>query len=69
MKISEISLLYNYILNQRNQLEDELSDSQARLRYRNISETECLELALLKERYNTFIQVTTHIIDLLKLSD
>lgn len=63
----EISLVLSYIYNNRLRLEREIEEAQTRIRYRDIGETECIELALLKERYNTFMEITGHILALLKL--
>ena len=68
MTNNEISLVFSYIYAQRVQLERSIDEAQARFRYRNLTETECLELALLKERYNTFLEVTGHIKSLLNLN-
>ncbi len=68
MTNKEISLVFSYIYSQRVNLERQINDFQSRLRYRNITETECLEFALLKERYNMFLEVTGHIKSLLCLN-
>lgn len=67
MRECEVNLLCAYIYNNRIMYERQIEESQARLRFRDISETECFELALLKERYNTFLEVTGQIQGLLKL--
>ena len=65
MKQSELSLLYIY--NNRLMLKNEVRTMQANLRYREIDVIDCLELALAVERYNTFIETTNQIKNLLKL--
>lgn len=67
MKQSELSLLYSYIYNNRLMLKNEVRTMQANLRYREIDVIDCLELALAVERYNTFIETTNQIKNLLKL--
>lgn len=67
MKKVEINLVYNYIYNQRQKLEEELKQQQANLRYRKIDIVDCIETACLIERLNTFRQTTVDILQLLKL--
>ncbi|NLE04582.1 MAG: hypothetical protein GX638_07255 [Crenarchaeota archaeon] len=69
MNNQEKTLIFMYIYNQRVHMERELSERQARLRCRSISETECIEYALLHERYNTFREVTGHIMALLNMDE
>lgn len=67
MKKVEINLVYNYIYNNRQRLEEELRQQQANLRYRKIDIVDCIETACLIERVNTFRQTTKDILQLLKL--
>ena len=69
MNQKEILLVFSYIYNNRIRLEQELQEMQARYRCRELSTTECIELALLKERFSTFLEVTGHIRALLKLGE
>ena len=47
----------------------EIAEMQAELRCREVGVNDCLELALAKERYNTFMETTKHIRILLKIGD
>lgn len=67
MKKVEINLVYNYIYNHRQRLEEELRQQQANLRYRKIDVVDCIETACLIERVNTFRQTTKDILQFLKL--
>lgn len=67
MREKEIILLLQYIVNNKQALEEELRELQQRIRYRKISVDDCLELAICRERLNMFNQVTHDIVALLKL--
>lgn len=67
MREKEIILLLQYIVNNKQALEEELRELQQRIRYRKISVDDCLELALCRERLSTFNQTTRDIVALLKL--
>lgn len=67
MREKEIILLLQYIVNNKQALEEELRELQQRIRYRKISVDDCLELALCRERLSMFNQVTHDIVALLKL--
>lgn len=67
MRKNEINLVYNYIYNHRQRLEEELRQQQSNLRYRKIDVVDCIETACLIERLNTFRQTTVDILQLLKL--
>lgn len=67
MREKEIILLLQYILHNKQELERELRERQQSLRYRKISVTDCMELALCKERLLMFEQTTRNIVALLKL--
>ena len=67
MKQTEFTLLCSYIYNNRQRLEDEISQMQTNLRFRKIDLNDCIELALAKQRLETFVEVTGHIIQLLNL--
>lgn len=69
MKRKELSLLYNYIYNNRYNLEDELKQLQTNLRYRSIDVVDCSELICAMERYNTFMQVSKDIMSLLNMKE
>ena len=65
----EIILLLQYIVNNRQELEQELRELQQNVRYRKVSVNDCLELALCRERLSMFNQVTRDIVSLLKLGN
>lgn len=67
VKKVEINLVYNYIYNNRQRLEEELRNQQAKLRYRKIDVVDCIETACVIERLNTFRQMSCDILQLLKL--
>lgn len=67
MKRWEINTVYNYIYNNRQRLEEELREQQAKLRYRKIDVVDCIETACIIERLNTFRQMSCDILQLLKL--
>lgn len=67
MREKEIILLLQYIVHNRQELEQELRELQQNLRYRKINVNDCLELALCKERLSVFDQTTRDIVALLKL--
>lgn len=61
MKKSELTLLYSYILNNDIRLKNEINTRQAHLRFREVSVTDCIELACLINQYDTFKEITNHI--------
>lgn len=69
MKHTELSLLYAYMCNNRNRLEEEVRELQTNLRFRKIGVADCIELASALERLDTFKQVTKDIRILLKMCD
>lgn len=69
MNQKELSLLYSYILNNELRLKDEINTRQAHLRFREVSVTDCIELAFLINQYDTFKETTNHIRILLNLEE
>ena len=67
MKKVEINLVYNYIYNHRQRLEEDLRQQQANLRYRKIDVVDCMELMCAMERYQMFLAMSKDILQLLKL--
>ncbi len=67
MREKEIILLLQYIINNKQNLEQELIERQQALRYRRITVEDSIELALCRERLNMFNQVTRDIATILKL--
>ena len=58
-------LIYSYIYNNVQLLENEVQQLQSNLRYRRIDTVDCFELALALQRLETFREVTEHILYLL----
>lgn len=67
MRKNELSLLYSYIYNQQSRYEQEIRQSQTNIRYRKIDIVDCFELMCCIERYNTFMQVSRDILQLLNI--
>ena len=68
MKKSEYNLVCSYILHNKQALEEEISTMQTNLRFRRVDLTDCIELALAKQRLDTFNEVTGHIQALLNMN-
>lgn len=62
-------LLASYVYNQREYLEQDIKQLQENLRYRNISQVDCLELIIAEERLKMFLEVTRDIRSILGLRD
>lgn len=58
MKQNEKSLFYNYILNNRLRLEDNVRNIQANIRFRRVDIIDCVELIEATVELETFKQVT-----------
>ena len=43
-----------YVLNQRENLENDIEQLQSNIRFRRVSQVDCLELIIAKERLNAF---------------
>lgn len=69
MNQKEIQLLYSYILNNRFYYEEQIQQFQCNLRFRKVTLQDCIELASLIDRYETFLQVTNDILIILKLKN
>lgn len=67
MREKEIILILQYIINNKQNLEQELRERQQAIRYRKITVEDCLDLALCRERLSMFNQVTRDISAILKL--
>ena len=67
MTNNEKKLIYGYISNNKDRLKNEYQQIQTNIRYRNIDVTDCVELMLSKERYDTFCEITKHILILLDI--
>lgn len=67
MREKEIILLLQYVVHNKQELEQELRERQQSIRYRKITVEDCIDLALCRERLAIFNQVTRDIVALLKL--
>lgn len=67
MRKTELSLLYSYICNQQSRYEQEIQQLQTNIRYRKIDIVDCFELMCPIERYNTFMQISRDILQLLNI--
>lgn len=67
MRKTELSLLYSYICNQQSRYEQEIQQLQTNLRYRKIDIVDCFELMCSIERYNTFMQISRDVLQLLNI--
>ena len=67
MKNKELELLWRYIINNQTALEQEVQQLQQNIRYRRIDTIDCHELSLAIERLNTFKQVTSDILILIRM--
>lgn len=67
MREREITLLLQYILNNKHRLEEELRELEQRTRYRKTTILDHLEIILLKQRIEEFNRVTRDIYHLLGL--
>lgn len=67
MTQKEMTLLCSYVYNNRIQLEHEVHHLQNNIRFRKIDVADCMEMICALQRLETFIEVTNHIMLLLKL--
>lgn len=67
MTQKEMTLLCSYVYNNRIQLEHEVHQLQNNIRFRKIDVADCVEMICAIQRLETFIEVTNHIMILLKL--
>lgn len=67
MTQKEMTLLCSYVYNNRIQLEHEVHQLQNNIRFRKIDVSDCVEMICALQRLETFIEVTNHIMLLLKL--
>lgn len=67
--VTQKEIFFQYLLNERDRLEEEVVQLQQNLRMRkNIDAVDCLELALAMERLSAFIDFSDHAIAIFKLS-
>ncbi|MBQ7784187.1 MAG: hypothetical protein IJ368_09475 [Oscillospiraceae bacterium] len=50
-----------YVYNQRTRLEQEIENLQQKIRWRHVSQVDCLELIIAQERYNSFCEFITNV--------
>lgn len=67
MKKSELALLYNYIYNGRQRLDDEVRQLQSNIRFKPVDIVDCSEMSNAIVRRDTFYQITRDIMQLLSL--
>lgn len=67
--VTQKEIFFQYLLNERDRLEDEVVQLRQNLRMRNgVDAVDCLELALAMERLSSFIDFSDHAIAIFKLS-
>ena len=66
---TEIMLLCSYIYNNKCNLENEVRQIQNNVRFRNVDVPDCVELACAVQRLETFNEVTSNILALLKITN
>lgn len=59
--MGKYEILANYAHNQREFLEQDIRQLQENLRYRTISQVDCLELIIAQERLTMFVQVMSDV--------
>ena len=67
MREREVSILFQYILNNKHRLDEELRELEQRTRYRKTTILDHLEIILLKQRIEEFNRITSDIYHLLNL--
>lgn len=67
--VTQKEIFFQYLLNERDRLEDEIVQLRQNLRMKkNIDAVDCLELSLAMERLSAFIDFSDHAIAIFKLS-
>lgn len=66
--VTQKEIFFQYLLNERDRLENEVVQLRQNLRMRNIDAVDCLELSLALERLNAFIDFSDHAIAIFNLS-
>lgn len=67
MTKKELRLLLSYIYNNRCRLENNIKQLQSNVRFRCVDSADCMELLLALQEFETFKEVTNHILLLLKI--
>lgn len=68
MMVTQKEIFYQYLLNERDRLEEDVAQLRQSLRMRKVDAIDCLELALAMERLSAFIDYTDHALAIFKLS-
>lgn len=66
--VTQKEIFFQYLLNERDRLENDVDNLRQTLRYRNIDAVDCLELSLALERLNCFNDFIAHAVAIFKLS-
>ena len=66
--VTQKEIFFQYLLNERDRLENDVNNLRQTLRYRNIDAVDCLELTLALERLNCFNDFIAHAVAIFKLS-
>ena len=69
MRQNEKDIISQYIYNNYVRLENNLHTLQNNIRYRKIDTVDCIELMLAQQEFDTFKEVTKHIMLLLKIKE
>lgn len=66
--VTQKEIFYQYLINERDRLEEDVARLRQTLRMREPDAVDCLELALAKERLSCFLDYTNHAIAIFKMS-
>lgn len=66
--VTQKEIFFQYLLNERDRLENDVINLRQNLRYRNIDAVDCMELSLAMERLNCFDDFCNHAIAIFKLT-
>lgn len=66
--VTQKEIFFQYLLNERDRLENDVAQLRQNLRMRGIDAVDCLELALAMERLSAFVDFSDHAIAIFKLS-
>lgn len=69
MTQKEFVLLMSYLMNNEDRLKGELDQLQGNIRYRHITDVDCMELLVSSVRYETFKEVSKNIRLLLNIDE
>lgn len=66
--VTQKEIFFQYLLNERDRLENDVDNLRQTLRYRNIDAVDCLELTLAMERLNCFNDFIAHAVAIFNLA-